>query len=146
LTETIAGRWNADRPLALLGYGLLFVAVFFAGVTGPVAALIAYAVRDRATPDVRRHFDRQIGIFWIAVALGVLATAAGVAAVVVLLNSGMLLTVDDGIRLDAGENEPGAWFVGLVGASIVIWLATAIWLLCASGLGFIRLATSDIGA
>lgn len=146
MTETITRRWNADRPLALLGYGLLFVAVFFAGVTGPIAALIAYAVRDRAAPDLRRHFDRQIGIFWIAVALGVLAMAAGVAAVIVLLNSGMLLTVDEGIRLRAGDNEPAAWFVGLVAASIATWLATAIWLLCASGLGFIRLATSDGGA
>jgi len=146
LTETFARRWNADRSLALVGYGLLFGAVFFAGVTGPVEAVLAYSVRDRAAPDVRRHFDRQIGIFWIAVVLGVLATAAGVAAVIVLLNSGMLLTVDDGFRLDAGEREPGAWFVGLVLASIVTWLATAVWLLCASGLGFIRLATSDAGA
>lgn len=146
MTEIISRRWQADRTLALVGYGLLFSAIFFAGVTGLVAAVLAYAVKDQASADIRPHFDRQIGIFWVSVILGVLASLAGAAAVIVLLNSEMLLTVGDRVILEGADDMPGLWFLAFIAISVVLWLVTALWVLCASALGFIRLATSDAGA
>ena len=53
-------RTEAERNLALLGYGLLGVSVFFAGVTALVAVIVAYALHDAATETLSSHFRFQI--------------------------------------------------------------------------------------
>ena len=44
---------DVDRNLALLAYGLLFFAIFFAGVPALVAVAIAYSRRREAAPRRR---------------------------------------------------------------------------------------------
>ena len=58
-----------DRNLALVAYGLLFFAVFFAGAPALVAVAIAYARRQHGDPAVRSHFRFQIFVFWVGFAL-----------------------------------------------------------------------------
>lgn len=144
-------RNEAERNIALLAYGLLFVSIFFAGTTALVAVVIAYALRDAATPELASHFRFQTRIFWIALALFVLTVATAIAAGLGTLGNVL------------NSRPPGDWFgqisVGDVDfdvddihiTPIVILLACvsgisgmlgALWLICAPAVGFVRLATS----
>lgn len=146
LTDTALHRWYADRTLALVGYGLLFSSIFFAGLTGLVAVILAYALRDNAKLETRRHFDGQIRIFWVAVILSLLATALGVGGVVALVGGGVSWSLDRGLMPDHLDVAPGFWLFALLGGSVVTWAIAALWLLCASAIGFIRLATTGTEA
>src|ERR1700739_869782 len=82
-----AGRESADvdRNLALLGYGLLFFAIFFAGVPALIAVAIAYGrVKDTGC-TLRSHHKFQIYIFWVGFALTALAALSGLGAVTSIL-------------------------------------------------------------
>jgi uncharacterized membrane protein len=71
-----------DRSFGYLGYILLFLSVFFAGVTAFMALILAYARRDGAGPLMRSHWVFQIRIFWIAFALTLAGGAMGFSAMV----------------------------------------------------------------
>ncbi len=145
MTETSVQRWDTDRNLALLGYGLLFVAIFFAGITALVAVVLAYAVRDRAGPGVRSHLDGQIRIFWVGLVLTMLAVGTGVAGIVTLVGG----AIAQGSDLDMSDFLTTGGFgmatAILVAASAVLWILTALWALITPAIGFIRLATAPSG-
>src|ERR1700759_4930706 len=85
-SDTLTGVRDdeVDRNLALLGYGLLFFAIFFAGVPALIAVAIAYARRRGVMGGTRSHFRFQIFVFWVAFALTFLAAFAGLTALIVL--------------------------------------------------------------
>ena len=78
-----ARQGETARNLALVNYGLLFAAIFFAGVPALIAVIIAYVQRDEAPARIRSHHDYQIRIFWVAFAL---TLAAGVAFLTALVS------------------------------------------------------------
>ena len=139
------GGFDASRNLALLNYGLLFAAIFFAGVPALIAAIIAYSQRDDAPPDIRRHLNSQIRIFWVAFGL---TFAAGLCLLAALVGSvGDVFAyshVSDGghgfsidmsrLSLDGAVLALGVSFIGLS-------LLSLGWLVCAPAIGFIRLAS-----
>ena len=144
-------RTEAERNLALLAYGLLGVSMFFAGITALVAIIIAYVLHDAATEELARHFRFQIRIFWVGVAAVALTVIAGVVAALAaagnLLHASpppdLLNSVDVwGHRLDLS----GLRLTPLVMTATVVSVGSAIfgilWMVLASTIGFIRLASS----
>lgn len=135
---------DVDRNLALLGYGLLFFAIFFAGVPALIAAAIAYARRRNADSALRSHFRFQIFIFWVGFALTLLAALSGLAALLVLIGQVIRGTVDG--RWDSFDTvifsqvHVGA-VVACVAVAGVLAVVTGIWLLTTSAYGFIQLAS-----
>jgi uncharacterized membrane protein len=146
--EASAGRGSETaRNIALVNYGLLFAAVFFAGVPALIAVIIAYAQRDEATPTLRSHHNFQIRIFWVAFAL---TLAAGICFLAAIVNGvGALLEFTrvngwdsfDSIQIDLSRLSIDGTIVGLVVASIVLTFLGAVWLIAAPAFGFIRLAS-----
>jgi uncharacterized membrane protein len=136
---------DVDRNVALLGYGLLFFAIFFAGVPALIAVAIAYA-RSRDTGcTVRSHHRFQIYIFWVGFALTALAALSGLAAVLTILIQAITSAMHTQLNgLDVVSYRP-IQFDGPVAAFSVAALAlgvlTGIWLLVTSSYGFIQLAT-----
>lgn len=135
-----------DRNLALINYGLLFASVFFVGVPGLIAVIIAYSQRDAVTAAVRRHYKFQIRIFWIAFALGLLGTITAVWAAV--MGIGQLATFGfhsydawEGMTVDTRDIRIDGNLVLLASATVISWLAMALWLIAAPAYGFIRLAS-----
>ena len=130
-----AGRESADvdRNLGLLAYGLLFFAIFFAGVPALIAVAIAYSRNRDANCTVRSHHRFQIYIFWVGFALTALAALSGLAAILTIL-----------VKLVAGELGP-ITFTGAVAAfsvaTVTLGVLTGLWLLITSSYGFIQLAT-----
>jgi uncharacterized membrane protein len=144
-------RAEAERNLALLGYGLLGVSIFFAGVTAVVAVGIAYALHDAATDDLSRHFRFQIRIFWIGVGFIALTLVAGLVAafgaVGNLLHQAAPTDVVTeivvfGRQFDLSGLRITPLVVVAAGASAGAGLLGALWMLIAPTAGFIRLATS----
>lgn len=144
-------RTEAERNLALLGYGLLGVSVFFAGVTALVAVIVAYALHDAATETLSSHFRFQIRIFWIGTGCLLLAvTAGGVAAFASLGNLLHHAAPGDMVsRITVWHHEvdlSGLRITPLVVISAVIALGAAalgaLWMVVAPTIGFIRLATA----
>lgn len=135
------------RNLALVNYGLLFAAIFFAGVPALIAVIIAYAQRDEATPTLRSHHDFQIRIFWVAFALTLAAGICFLAAIVNGVAELFEFTRANGwdsldtISIDLSRLTIDGAIVGLVVASIVLTFLSAIWLIAAPAFGFIRLAS-----
>lgn len=138
---------DTARNLALVNYGLLFAAVFFAGVPALIAVIIAYAQRDEAPPTLRSHHDFQIKIFWVAFAL---TLAAGICFLAAIVNGvGALLEFTrangwdtfDTIQIDLSQLSIDGTIVGLVVASIIFTFLGAVWLIAAPAFGFIRLAS-----
>lgn len=138
---------DTARNLALVNYGLLFAAVFFAGVPALIAVIIAYAQRDEAPPTLRSHHDFQIKIFWVAFAL---TLAAGICFLAAIVNGvGALLEFTrangwdtfDTIQIDLSQLSIDGTIVGLVVASIILTFLGAVWLIAAPAFGFIRLAS-----
>jgi uncharacterized membrane protein len=133
---------DADRNLALLAYGLLFVAIFFAGLPALIAVAIAYSKRNNTPPPVRGHFRRQIFIFWVGFALTLLAAFSGLAAVVIFLAE-IFLGVADGGGLNTGvfnHAHVGIMMSCVIVAGLMV-VATGLWFIITSGYGFIRLAS-----
>jgi uncharacterized membrane protein len=96
-----------DKGVALLGYGLLIVSPFMAGLPAAASLAIAFAHRHDAHPVVRSHYRFQGRIFWTTVALIALATF------LILGGGGMALTTAFGFVQDhvAGLALPG-WLTG----------------------------------
>lgn len=149
--ESSADRGSETaRNLALVNYGLLFAAVFFAGVPALIAVIIAYAQRDETSRTLRSHHDFQIRIFWIAFALTLAAGICFLAAIVNGIAELFQFTRVNGwesletIQIDLSRLTIDGAMVGLAVASVVLTFLSAIWLIGAPAFGFIRLA-SDRG-
>jgi len=148
MTETaVAGRGDVDSNLALLNYGLLFISIVFAGVPGLIAVVIAYSQRDVANPAIRSHYNFQIRIFWIALALTVIAALSALAALAVglgqLIDVGFHGTWDawDSVAFDSADIRIDPSVVALLGVTALASIAATLWLLIASLVGVIRLAS-----
>lgn len=63
------------RGLAFLAYVLLLLGCLTLGTSAVVGVVIAYAGRDGALPLIRSHFQFQIHIFWVTLALLVMSAA-----------------------------------------------------------------------
>ncbi len=134
---------DADRNLALLAYGLLFVAIFFAGLPALIAVAIAYSKLGNTPPPVRGHFRRQIYIFWVGFALTLLAALSGLAAVVIFLGELFFGFVDGAGGLSTGvfnHVHIGIMMTCVIAAGLLV-VATGLWFMITSGYGFIRLAS-----
>ncbi len=135
---------EVDRNLALLAYGLLFFAIFFAGAPALIAVAIAYARRRGSVPPVRGHFRRQIFIFWVGFALTLLAALSGLAALLALLGEVIRGGVEG--RWDSLDTVLfSQMHIGVVmafaGTAFLLAVLTGIWLLTTSVYGFILLAS-----
>lgn len=136
---------DVDRNLALLAYGLLFFAIFFAGAPALIAVAIAYARRGQTTRMIRSHHRYQIIIFWGAFALTLLAALSGLAAIVSVL--GEMIFQAAHVRWRAGAALTvtlpylGPAVVAFSTAAISLGVFAGLWLMVMSGYGFIRLAS-----
>lgn len=154
-TDYLGARAEA-RPsdtsynLAMLGYGLLFLSIFFAGLTALVAVVIAYSQRESAPRNLRRHFSFQIRMFWVALLLTLGAAACASAGIVsgfgqiidVAAIEGFTDVGDLEVRLSPVTIDAGT--IALLGAAVVLGLLSTVWLLIASSIGFIRLASEPV--
>jgi uncharacterized membrane protein len=138
---------ESAKNLAMINYGLLFSAVFFAGVPALIAAIIAYSQRDEAPPAIRSHHDFQIRIFWVAF---VLALAAGASLLGAMINvAGELFQKTqiggwnsfETVDLDLSRVSLDGTLVGLLIATGLFSLLGGLWLVAAPAIGFIRLAS-----
>jgi uncharacterized membrane protein len=151
MAETAWGKsTDTSRNLAMVSYGLLFAAIFFAGVPALIAAIIAYTQRDEATPEVRTHYDFQIRIFWIAFAMSIAAGAcllgavvSGVADLVTYHRLDSFLGEQD-VHIDLSRISIDGRIIVLTVTGIVLMFLTALWLVSAPAIGFIRLASSKM--
>lgn len=141
LTDVDSRRFESDRMLGLIGYGLLFSAIFFVGVPGIVAVILAYTQRGSATPLVRDHYRFQIQIFWIGFLLGLIAGICGLWAVLDVAGD---VWRDGDLQGDVQieELDLNARVIGLFAISGVSLLLMTLWSLAAPAVGFIRLATA----
>lgn len=128
---------EAERNLALLGYGLLFSAVFLAGLPAFAAVAIAYAKRNACDRALSSHFRYQIRTFWVGFFLTLLAALCGLAALFVILIDVIRSFAPDETFGPADFNVVialGAMTAGLAALS-------GLWLIGASVYGFVRLAS-----
>jgi len=144
---------SLDRTLALVNYGLLFASIFFAGIPGLVAVIIAYAQQNEAPARIRTHLRFQIRIFWVAFGLSVAASAAALTAALLAALDFVQVGVDktwssfsvDLARLivvsDLQHLRVATPVVGLVVATVILSMLALLWLVAAPAIGFIRLAT-----
>ena len=133
---------EVDRNLALLDYGLLFFAIFFAGLPALVAVAIAYSRRNASAPPVRGHFRRQIMIFWVGFSLTLLAALSGLAAIVILLAEVLFGFAGGGGLSTTMFNHAhfGLMTTCIIAAGVLVFL-TGIWFIVTSAYGFIMLAS-----
>ncbi|HZC15644.1 MAG TPA: hypothetical protein VE309_02680 [Caulobacteraceae bacterium] len=135
---------DADRNLALLAYGLLFVAIFFAGLPALVAVAIAYSRRTASAPPARAHFRRQIFIFWVGFALTLLAALTGLSAALILLGEVFFGLIDGGrggLNTEIFDHAHMGVVMMCIVATGVLVVITGIWFMANSAYGFIRLAS-----
>ncbi len=155
--ETTSDARTNGAPAAFVGYALLSVSVFAAGVPALAAVVLAYVKRASSPNLVRSHFNRQIVIFWIATALVGIAVAMGAATVVVtagrlfavsffgdrfevVLRPQLLIDIDPGLgKLDVSASAV-ALFFGTILSSAVAFL----WLFLAPIIGAIGLARATM--
>ena len=149
MTEVTAapGRGDVDSNLALLGYFLLMGSVLFAGLPGLAAVVLAYVQRDVAGPAVRSHFNYQIRIFWVALALTLIAALSALGALAVgvgqLVDFSMHGQWDgwDAIAFDGSEIRIDPAIILLLGVTAAALLAATFWVVLAPVVGLIRLAS-----
>lgn len=132
------------RNLAMVNYALLFAAAFFAGVPALVAVIIAYVQRESAPPPLRAHHDFQIRIFWVGFLMSVIAGACALGALLSL--GGALIEVSqvrgwDHVEVNVSRLTLDGKVIGLAIACVAFSLLTAVWLVAAPAVGFIRLAS-----
>jgi len=136
---------EVDRNLALLGYGLLFFAIFFAGVPALIAVAIAYTRRRDVNCTVKSHHRFQIYIFWIGFALTALAALSGLGAVISILVQAVSSAMHTKLNGFDVVSYRSVQFSGAVAAfsvaTVSLGVLTALWLLITSSYGFIQLAT-----
>jgi len=141
------GKGDVESNLALLGYALLFFSIFFAGMPGLVAAIIAYTQRQATSPAIRGHYNFQIRIFWVAVILSAIAAVTAVAAAMISVGHLFEMGVQggwdawDGISFSTSNIQVDPTVVMLLSVTALAAVATVLWLLIAPLVGFIRLAT-----
>ena len=140
VTDTEARRFDTERIMGLIGYGLLFSAIFFAGVPGIVGVIMAYSQRRSATPQLREHYRFQIQIFWIGLLLGLVAGICGLWALVDLLGEAWRSELHRDVQV-SDLNFTGR-IIGLFIASGIGLALMALWSLAAPAVGFLRLATT----
>jgi uncharacterized membrane protein len=126
---------NADKALSIINYVILFIAPFVAGFPSLVAAIIAYVRRGSASPLMRSHYDFQIRIFWVGIALGVL----GVALIIFALGSGVGAALAGAGAWFETAVGIGAWAVLLFIGGVFALIGNFFWYIIASLIGFIRL-------
>ena len=140
-------RGETDRNLALLGYCLLLGSILFAGLPGLAAVVLAYVQRDVAPPAIRSHFNYQIRIFWVALALTVIAALSALGAVAVgvgqIVDVGMHGQWDawDGVAFDGSDIRIDPAIVVLLGVAAGAVVAATLWTILAPIVGLIRLAS-----
>ncbi len=135
---------EVDRNLALLGYGLLFFAIFFAGVPALVAVAIAYARKRNTDCAVKSHFRFQVFIFWVGFALTLLAAFSGLTALIILAGEiirGMIDGRWDRLDTIVLSQVHVAAVMTLFGVAGVLAVLTGVWLMVTSAYGFILLAS-----
>ena len=149
MTDQLMGRGpEAARNLALVNYGLLFAAIFFAGIPALIAVIIAYSQRDEAPLAIRSHHDFQIKIFWVAFALTMAAGACGLGALISGVGELMEFTRVNGwdgfstINIDLSRMVIDGRIVSLLVAAVVLSLLAGLWLIAAPAIGFIRLVSA----
>lgn len=141
-----ARQGETARNLALVNYGLLFAAIFFAGVPALIAVIIAYVQRDEAPARIRSHHDYQIRIFWVAFALTLAAGVAFLTALVSGLSELIAYTRMNGweqhnLSIDVSQMSLDGRIVGLIVLGVILSILTGLWLIAAPAIGFIRLAS-----
>lgn len=134
------------RNLALVNYGLLFAAIFFAGVPALIAVIIAYVQRDEAPSKIRSHHEFQIRIFWVAFALTLAAGIAFLTALVSGLSEFIAYSRVNGweqhsVNIDVSRLTLDGRIVGLIVLGVILSILTGLWLIAAPAVGFIRLAS-----
>ena len=140
-------RGETDRNLALLGYCLLLGSILFAGLPGLAAVVLAYVQRDVAAPAIRSHFNFQIRIFWVALALTVIAALSALGALAVgvgqIVDVGMDRQWDawDGVSFDGSDIRIDPAIVVLLGVAAGAVVAATLWTILAPIVGLIRLAS-----
>lgn len=146
-TEGILQRTGADRGVAMAGYALLFISVFSLGVTGVAAVILAYAARDQVSPGVRRHFNAQIGLFWTAFALSILAIAAMLGGIGVIVADAAkhhegwtVQQIEHAVIGSINDFNYSLTASALIVGSVIGWLVAALVTLIGPGIGFSRLA------
>jgi uncharacterized membrane protein len=149
MTTDIRGpdRGETAENLAMIAYGLLFASIFFAGAPALIAVVIAYSQRQEASPRVRSHYDFQIRIFWMAFVLTLAAASSGLAGVIMglgeLVDVASITRIEhiESIRIDLSHITIDGRVIGLLIAACLLGFLSSIWLLAASAVGFIRLAS-----
>jgi uncharacterized membrane protein len=149
MTTDIRGpdRGETAENLAMIAYGLLFASIFFAGAPALIAVVIAYSQRQEASPRVRSHYDFQIRIFWVAFVLTLAAASSGLAGVIMglgeLVDVASITRIEhiESIRIDLSHITIDGRVIGLLIAACLLGFLSSIWLLAASAVGFIRLAS-----
>ena len=142
---------DTSMNLAMLGYGLLFLSVFFAGLTALVAVVIAYSQRDAAPKRIRTHFNFQIRMFWVALALTLGAAACASAGIVAGLGQIVDVAAITGfdnaynLRVELSDVTIDGGTIALLAAAVLLGLLSTFWLIVASSVGFIRLASEPDG-
>lgn len=142
-----ASRGETAENLAMVAYGLLFASIFFAGAPALIAVVIAYSQRREASPRIRSHYDFQIRIFWVAFVLTLAAASSGLTGVIAglgeLIDVASISRIEriESISIDLSHITIDGRVVGLLVAACVLGFLSSLWLLGASAVGFIRLAS-----
>jgi uncharacterized membrane protein len=150
-TQPPSAPADTDRNLALVAYGLLAIAVFFAGLPALVAAMIAYSQRRDAPPAIASHYAFQIRIFWVAFAFSLVASTCGIAFLITgigdlftFLGSGGWDRLTAG-RMTMAEFKVDALPLGLLAAALGLTAVVGAWLIGCSIFGFLRLVNQRDG-
>eukprot|EP01030_Chromulinospumella_sphaerica_P018036 gene18036-17883_t len=138
VTDAEARRFDNDRVMGLINYGLLFSAIFFVGVPGIVAVILAYSQRGTAGPLMREHYRFQIQIFWIGLLLGLVAGISGLWAVLDVAGEAWRNGDIHG-EMEPDELNLTGKVIGLFVTSAVALALMTLWSLAAPAVGFIRL-------
>jgi len=144
---SVATGGDTARNIILVNYALLCASIFFAGIPGLIAVVIAYAQRREAPPALRAHHQFQIRIFWISFVLTLAAGVCGLAAL--LLGIGALVEFTrvngwDGMgpfHIDVSRLSLDGTVMGLSAAAVVFTFLGMLWLVAAPAFGAMRLAS-----
>lgn len=152
MTDQAFARRDSETAhnLAMVNYGLLFASIFFAGLPGLVAVVIAYSQRDDTPSAVRSHMNFQIRIFWVAFGLSLAAGVCVLAAAIIILRDLVNVTAIDrleaflgagALTVDLSRLSIDGAVVGLLVGFVLFSILAATWLVAAPAFGFIRLAS-----
>lgn len=146
--ETVGGRVSESvRNLAFINYGLLFASVFFAGVPGLIAAIIAYSQQDEAPQTIRSHYKFQIRVFWVAFGLALAAGVSFLGVVIRVTSEVFQFTqvpgwdMHDNVKLDLSNVTLDGPLTALLVSSVLFSALGGVWLILAPAFGFVRLAS-----